>query len=72
MTKHDFLDTQQLMTAINTKLYRISAKVVNVQVSRAHAKQTSITKFFYTIKKGFMDTLGGDFSNYFKKNLGRF
>lgn len=45
MTKHDILDAQQLMTAINAKLYRISAKVVNVRVSRAQGRH-QLQSFF--------------------------
>lgn len=46
------MDAQQLMTTIISKPYRIGAKVVKRQVSRAHARQTPIKGVFEQYKKG--------------------
>ena len=64
LTNANVMDAQQLMTAIIAKPYRIGAKVVKRQVSRAHARQTPIKGVFEQYKKGvFRVHKKGDFSD---------
>ena len=52
LTNANVMDAQHLMTAIITKPYRLRAKAIKRQVSRAHARQAPMTGVFEQYKKG--------------------